>query len=311
MTTNLIDIQKKILDVKYGRVKEGLKLDIDEIDEFLRFKPANFNVIIGHANVGKTTVILYLMTLYTIKHGINWLIFSSENTDYSMARKILEFKKGKPIQKMKDDEIEYGLAWVFKHFRIINVDKVYTYKTLMAEAKEIKQTFDYKGFLIDPYNSLAKDKDLIKSVGSHEYDYEVSSDMRLFCKENDVSIWLNTHAVTEALRRVHPKYEDKKEQHKYAGLPIPPNMADVEGGGKWGNRADDVITIHRYTQHSLDWMYSELHVRKVKEVETGGRPTPIDNPIRLRMKQDNVGFLLNGEDIVINENVNKINLSPF
>jgi hypothetical protein len=88
-------------------------------------------------------------------------------------------------------------------------------------------------------------------------------------------------------------------------------MADVEGGGKWGNRADDVITIHRYTQHSLDWMYSELHVRKVKEVETGGRPTPIDNPIRLRMKQDNVGFLLNGEDIIINESVNKINLSPF
>jgi hypothetical protein len=311
MTTNLIDIQKKILDVKYGRVKEGLKLDIDEIDEFIRFKPANFNVIIGHANVGKTTVILYLMTLYTIKHNVKWLIFSSENTDYSMARKILEFKKGKPIQKMTDDEIEYGLAWVFQNFRIINVDKVYTYKTLMAEAKEIKQTFDYKGFLIDPYNSLAKDKELIKSVGSHEYDYEVSSDMRLFCKENDVSIWLNTHAVTEALRRVHPKYEDKKEQHKFSGLPIPPNMADVEGGGKWGNRADDVITIHRYTQHSLDWMYSELHVRKVKEVETGGRPTPIDNPIRLRMKQDNVGFLLNGEDIIINESVNKINLSPF
>ena len=47
-------------------------------------------------------------------------------------------------------------------------------------------------------------------------------------------------------------------------------MADVEGGGKWGNRADDVISIHRYTQHPTRWMVSDIHVVKVKETETGG-----------------------------------------
>ena len=108
--------------------------------------------------------------------------------------------------------------------------------------------------------------------------------MRLFCKENQISIWLNTHAVTEALRRTHQK------EHEYNGLPVPPNMADVEGGGKWGNRADDVFTIHRYTQHPTDWMISEIHIRKVKEVETGGRPTSIDSPIKLRMMPNNIGF---------------------
>ena len=53
-------LQDKILDIKYGRVKEGLKIGIPEIDEFLRYKQGNFNLIIGHANVGKTTVIIYL-----------------------------------------------------------------------------------------------------------------------------------------------------------------------------------------------------------------------------------------------------------
>ena len=42
MLANLIDIQKNILDVKYGRVKEGLKINIPEFDEHIRFKPANF-----------------------------------------------------------------------------------------------------------------------------------------------------------------------------------------------------------------------------------------------------------------------------
>lgn len=297
MLAKLLDIQKNILDVKYGRVKEGLKINIPEFDEHIRFKPANFNVIIGHANVGKTTVILYLMTMYTIKHNIKWLIFSSENTSTSVARKILEFARNKAIQQMTDDEIEYGLNWVLQHFKIIDVDKLYTYKDLLKEAKEIHNEWHYDALLIDPYNSLAKDRDLMKNVGSHEYDYQVSSEMRLFCKENQISIWLNTHAVTEALRRTHQK------EHEYNGLPVPPNMADVEGGGKWGNRADDVFTIHRYTQHPTDWMISEVHVRKVKEVETGGRPTSIDAPIKLRMMPNNIGFTYAGVNLLQAKNI--------
>ena len=115
MLAELKQIQKNILDVKYGIVKEGLKINVPEFDEHIRFKPANFNVIIGHANVGKTTVILYLMAMYTIKHNIKWLIFSSENTSTSVARKILEFARNKAIQQMTDDEIEYGLAWVLQN----------------------------------------------------------------------------------------------------------------------------------------------------------------------------------------------------
>ena len=134
----------------------------------------------------------------------------------------------------------------------------------MAEAKQILDVWHYDGLLIDPYNSLVKDPALLKSVGGHEYDYQVASEMRLFCKNNNVTIWLNAHAVTEALRRKHT------QDHEFAGLPQPCSMADVEGGGKWGNRADDVISIHRYTQHPTRWMVSDIHVVKVKETETGG-----------------------------------------
>ena len=117
-------------------------------------------------------------------------------------------------------------------------------------------------------------------------------------------MWLNAHAVTEALRRTHDK------DHEFAGFPKPPSMADVEGGGKWGNRADDVISIHRYTQHHTRWMVSDIHVKKVKETETGGRPTPMDSPISLRMQPSNVAFTIAGKDVIIpslkNNNKSKI-----
>ena len=47
-------------------------------------------------------------------------------------------------------------------------------------------------------------------------------------------------------------------------------------------------------------MYSHLHVLKVKENETGGRCTPYEEPIRLRMSRNNIGFEFLGRDLIHN-----------
>ena len=307
MLTDFKILKEKLYDVKYDRIEQGLGLDIDEVDQYLRYKKGAFNICVGHANTGKTTVILYLQMAYSLKHDLKWLIFSSENSDYSIARKLLEFKTGTPIQKIPDAQIETEMEWINDHFKLVKVDKLYSARSLMAEAKQILDVWHYDGLLIDPYNSLVKDPALLKSVGGHEYDYQVASEMRLFCKNNNVTIWLNAHAVTEALRRKHTN------DHEFAGLPQPCSMADVEGGGKWGNRADDVISIHRYTQHSTRWMVSDIHVVKVKETETGGRPTSMDTPISLRMQPGNVAFTIAGKDVIDHSKVATLevpNVSP-
>ena len=84
-------LQEKILDIKYGRIKEGLKIGVPEIDEHIRQKKG-FSIFIGHANVGKTTVIIYLFTLWARLHNLKFLVWSSENTPESILRKIIEFK---------------------------------------------------------------------------------------------------------------------------------------------------------------------------------------------------------------------------
>ena len=81
--------------------------------------------------------------------------------------------------------------------------------------------------------------------------------------------------------------------------------------------ADDVISIHRYTQHPERWMVSDIHVRKVKETETGGRPTSMDAPISLRMQPGNCSFTVAGKDVItqpkepaFEPKLNLINTSP-
>lgn len=292
MLIDFNDELKKLYAVRKGTIKEGLKLDIPEIDEHFRFKPSNFNVILGHANVGKTSVTMYLMLLYSLKHGVKWLVYSSENEPYTLIKKLVEFMQGEVINRVETIDLEKELLWINEHFKFIDPLTLHTYKSLLHHAEKIYNDWQYDGFLVDPYNSLMKDKDALKGLSGHEYDYLATSEMRVFCKTKRVSIWLNTHAATEALRKKHGK------DSIYYDHPIPPMASDVEGGGKFVNRADDFIVIHRYTQHPTDWMNSLIHVRKVKDIDTGGRPTSLDNPIKLRSVRNNVGFEINGNSLI-------------
>ena len=296
-------LQDKILDIKYGRVKEGLKIGIPEIDEHVRFKK-NLLIAIGHANVGKTTTLIYFYVLWAKKHKLKFVIWSSENTPESILRKIIEFYMGKPIQKASDNEISEAVDWSNTYFKIIDVEDLYTYKQLLKEAQQIKDAWDYDGLLIDPYNSLAKDASILKMVGNaHEYDYQVLTELRIFTKQNKVQICVNAHGVTSALRQVH------HSGHEYEGLTRPLAMSDAEGGSKISSRADDIWCIHRYVAHPTDWMYSNIHVLKIKENETGGRPTTFEQPIKLRMIINNVGFEYMGTNLMnINTEIKALNI---
>jgi hypothetical protein len=286
------EVVQYLKDIRTGKIKEGEKLGVPLIDQYLRFKKSNFNVILGHANVGKTTVILYLMLAYSRRNKTRWLIYSSENESHSILRKLVEFMDLNPINRISEVNFDEHLVFINDHFKIIDTSKLYNYRSLLSLAKTIKEAWNYNGMLIDPYNSLIKDPKIMSELGGHEYDYQATTEFRLFCKEHEVSLWLNTHANTQALRIKHPL------GHEYVGHPIPPLASDVEGGGKFVNRADDFLVIHRYIQHPTDWTQSHIHIRKVKEVETGGRPTPIDNPIKMKSIPNNVGFEVEGKKII-------------
>jgi hypothetical protein len=304
MLINFDDQINKLQDVRTGKVKEGLTLGFNEIDSHFRFKYGNFTIWLGHANSGKTTMTLFFMLLYSIKHKLNWLVYSSENEPYSIIKKLIEFLAVKPINKITDDEFKKHKDFVFEHFKFIDANDLYTYKSLIELGTVVKNAWNYQGFLIDPYNSLLKDRDTLKGISGHDYDYQATSEFRVFCRKHNVSIWLCTHAATEALRKKFPK------GHRYENQPIPPMASDVEGGGKFVNRCDDMVCCHRMIYDSQDWMYTQIHIRKIKDIDSGGRPTSIDNPILLKSIINNVGFKI-GTDEAINKTViEQLNL-PF
>lgn len=271
---------KWIQDYANGVIEVGLDTGNEELDKHFRYKK-DFTIINGHSNVGKTTLAMYLMLNASVRHGWKWLVYSSENNTASVRMKLLQFLVDKPIRSMDYQTIQLAYKWIEEHFIFITNKEVLSYADLILYA-EIMMANDehFDGFFIDPYNSL---KITIGSnnIGVHQYHYEAASEFLTFCTSNQKAVWLNTHAVTEAQRR---KGMD--------GLSIAPYAEDTEGGGLFVNRSDCFLSFHRKIQHEDPEMRKtmEFHVRKVRETETGGSPTPLFEPFLFKMNTSHTAF---------------------
>jgi len=268
-------IDRYLHAVRTGTLKVGLSTGIPELDKHYLHKDAQLEFINGHDNVGKSVVIWYIMLLGSLLHGKKWTIIAFENSPDFITRKLIEFYC---CRELKDVSVEKELeakAFVRKHFTLLRNDEPVDYMQVLDIFSEINKVNKQDGCLIDPYNGLDE-----PDGNSHHYHYDAMRKMRRWVITEKASLMVNMHAVSEALRKV-----DKE------GYPEAPNKADTEGGGKAGNKPDQFITIHRKTQHPTLWNRTELHIRKVKETETGGSPTPKDSPVYLTSLPGVVGFV--------------------
>ena len=267
-------------DYSQGNIEIGLDTGDPTLDEYFRYKK-EFVIINGHSNVGKTTMALYLIANATIRHGWKWLIYSSENRTASVKMHLMQFAADRKVENMTYAQRKQAYKWVQEHFTLINNNGIYSYSDIILFMEKVMRQQTLDAVFVDPYNSLRLDMSG-SSIGVHDYHYEAASQFLTFSKANEVAVWLNMHAFTEAQRR---KGDD--------GLPVAPYAEDTEGGGKFVNRSDCFLTLHRKVQspdHTIRKM-SELHVRKVREVETGGYPTPLEDPYRMVMNTSHTGFL--------------------
>lgn len=268
-----------------GHIVPGLDTGDPHWDKYFRYKK-ELLVANGHSNVGKTTVMLYLIMNSAIRHQWKWVLYSAENKTALLKKTLMEFLVDRPIDKMTFLERKLAFNWVQEHFTIISNKEIYGYKDLILMCEKLRRTQQVDAFFIDPYNALKIQMSGYNNLSTHEYHYEAISEFLTYTEANDMATWINMHAASEAQRR---KGQD--------GLPVAPYAEDTEGGGKMVNRPSTFITIHRKIQHPDHQIRrtSEIHVRKVRTTELGGAPTPIDEPLLLKANADLTGFYSNSE----------------
>ena len=252
---------RKIMDILLNGIEVGKPVGLPSLDKYFRLKEHNFSAFLGHDNVGKSTFVWWLTAVAAAKHNWKWIIYSPENDIAKIHIKLMDFILGKTSKDASQAQLALAKKFINEHFYFIRKDKVYTLFELCEFGKIMCQKDPaIKGFLIDPYNSLALDyKNAGAGLSGYEYHTRAISEMRIFA-EKYCTIYVNAHSITEARRL---KIDESGD--------IPrPSKSHIDGGAIWANRVDDFYVIHRQIKNAETWYLTELHVDKIKDSDTGG-----------------------------------------
>lgn len=278
MIENNNNITKYLQDYYDGKIALGKDIGLGRLDASIRFKPHQLTIINGLDNVGKTIWMLWYFLALSKKHGLKWCIWSGENKSGQLIRQLIQFYTGCKLQDLElKDVFRYEME-LSQYFTFVDNTNFYKLEDLL----KVFENTDSDGCLIDPFTGLDRDF-------THAGNYDFLNKCRDFCNRTNKSIYVNTHVVSEAARRTFA------DGHQWAGYPFPPSKSQSEGGQPFGNRTDDFITIHRLVGHPTMNYKTLIYVRKVKDTETGGMVTPIDEPLEFDFNAG-LGFTLDGQN---------------
>lgn len=254
-----------------------------EWDTHFKWKPGELTIITGYNNSGKSEAVLQWMLTKSVQDGWKWGIFSPENEPvsevYDQLAHTLVGQSTNPAWAncMSEERYVRAMEFLFQHFFLIDSDK-------LAEAPTPDVVFDYfrymvkkhgiNGCFFDPWNQAYHD------MGGNEVQYlsnELTKAKRFARKENQCLII-----------SAHPTKPQKEPGGKSWRCP---DQFDISGGAMWGNKADNVLAVHRpnYLTDKSDTTV-EWHAHKIKKQKLVGRPGFVTLHFEYRTNR----FILNG-----------------
>lgn len=267
-----------------GTLQFGLPTGINELNTYWMFKRHHLVWFAGLDNVGKSFFVWYLAVLAAMFHGWKFLVFSSENEDGQLRKKLKEFYIGKSIKIMTKEELSMAKEFVDKHFMIMASTEMHNVDEMLIKAEIVyDEGFEYDCFIAEPYNSIEPMKDM----DSHRNNLHNLNKMRVF-KHEYASLWVCDHVHSDAART--------KDKDDYVKVPY---KSQVEGGQIKANKVDDFLMLHRLANHPDEKFNTQIHVQKIRDKETGGDHTDKDHPVIAQINNGYCGYSSYGIDPVV------------
>lgn len=264
-------------DYKDGLIQMGKGIGC-KLDEHLLWKDSQLNIILGHDNVGKSYWILWYYLTLMKKHELTFTLFMDENYHGKIFRDLIQLYYGIHFKDLTYKQIRSAEAVLENFFKVVDNTRRYSPKELL----EVFHGANTSTYLIDPFNGL-------KSNMNYSENYEVLNEFKMFTKTQKKTLYINAHPSSASGRR-SAVYPDK---HEWAGQVMPPLKSDIEGGKPFANKADDFIIIHRMLKNEAWRYYTMIEVDKIKDVDTGGKQTNINDPIMCYYNYGK-GFIVDG-----------------
>lgn len=267
-----------LLDVKNGRIKQGLGTGCP-IDDHIRFKRSQLNIILGHDNVGKSYFITWYFLTLALKHDLRFILWMGENSKGQILRDMIQMYRGVKFAKLTEQQILSSAAYLEQFFDFVDNKHLYKPEALL----KLFENSDADACLIDPFTGLDRDM-------TYEGNYRFLNMSREFTNRTGKTIYINTHPNSESGRSGNLYPDGEWKGHLKAPL-----KDHIEGGKAFLNRCDDMFIIHRLIKHETMKYYTMFSAEKIKDVETGGAINRLNEPMLCEFNFG-LGFIVQSVD---------------
>lgn len=279
-----------LLDYHSGKIKQGIGIGCD-LDNYFRLKPSEMTIFLGHDNVGKTVWLVWMLTCHIILNNKKVIIWSGENKKGQIMRDMIQFSAGIQFRSLSTENVRRLYQILENNVEFISNKYLYSPDELI----ELYGQSDADICVLDPFTGLDRDM-------SYEGNYRFLNDARQFLNRTNKSLFITTHPISNS-GRSGAVYTDGD----WRGHLKMPMKSEIEGGKAFVNRTCNAIVIHRMPSHPDMKYFTMISVEKIKDKETGGEITELNNPL-LFSWNSGLGFTTSGVDPLKNK---RIDLSKF
>lgn len=277
---------KYLRDYKDGKISQGMGINC-VLDDYLRFKRKQLNIVLGHDNVGKSYWMEWYFLALATNHDLKTVVWMGENSSGQVMRDLIQMYSGKPFKDLTYTEIQKHESFIEYYFKFISNEKLYKPKDVL----DIIGNTDADIGFIDPFTGLDRGM-------QHSDNYEFLNNTRQFCNQTGKTLYVSTHPNSES-GRTGMLYGDDFPAWK--GHLKPPLKAHIEGGKPFLNRCDDMIIIHRLVKHPEMKYSTMIDIEKIKDRDTGGQCTDLGIPLIFDFNRG-LGFRIAGIDPIKRRN---------
>ncbi len=267
-----------LIDYKDGKIKQGLGIGTD-LDRFMVFKRRQMCICLGHDNTGKTAWSMWYYLCLVVRYKLRVCIWSGENQKGQIMRDLIQMLAGIPYHDLSHHQIRRLYFWLENYFEFVNNKRLYKPEDLLNIFGESEAQICQ----IDPFTGLDRDM-------SYEANYRFLNEARQFVNQSGKTLYISTHPNTESGRSSMIFQEGD-----FKGNLKPPLRSHIEGGKSFLNRTDDMFICHRMPGHKTMRYFTMILVEKIKDKETGGQITPLNEPVLCDWNYG-LGFKINGVD---------------
>lgn len=232
---------------------KGAGTGFNNVDQIYSVVPGQLSIVTGFPGSGKSEFVDQLMVHLAASEGWRFAICSFENEPRLHIAKLVQKYIGEPffnspLGRMTEKQRDAGLAFARKHFSFLHDTSgdLTDLDSIIDRLKVAVLRYGIKGAVIDPYNYIARPKDMQET----QWVSEMLSRVRSFAQAHGVHVWFIAHP------QKLPPSEDRV-----------PKGNDISGSAAWWAKADMGVTVHRPDPaFSTD---AEVHVWKVRFAWTG------------------------------------------